>query len=320
MTRKKYNLFIYPSAQPHVHDDETLHLVNGISQYINTVPFSKKGISEHFNITTADKADFFYMGQISDRMGIPSKKNFFFLDGNESKHVCDIEGDWTNRMIPEWLKDCVLTINGAKKEYEDLDMFIRPTFSFLLVDLAKKKNKYVKTREINTKFGFRGFPDTHGVRKKMKESFDLSGFDGEVILNNTWQAQNNINSENTVKYIKTLTDNLFSLCPMGAGVDSIRFYESCYFGSIPVIISNNFIPFEYEFNKPFYFRIDPNLSIEGMLLEFSKIKNTSTNVIKEMSKNAQEYFEVQVRSYFYDPTLKFLKWYNNEKLFYPING
>jgi hypothetical protein len=210
------------------------------------------------------------------------------------------------------MKNCVLTINGAKKEYSDLDMFIRPTFSFLLVDLAKKRNKFISTKEINTNFGFRGFPDPYGVRKKMKESFDKSGFDGEVILNNTWQAQNNINSENTLKYIKTLTDNTFSLCPMGAGVDSIRFYETCYFGSIPIIISNNIVPFEYEFDKPFYFRIDPSLSVDSMLNEFIKIKNTDLNTLKEMSKNSQEYFETQIRSYFIDPTLKFLKWYNNE--------
>jgi hypothetical protein len=312
MIIKKYNLFIYPFAKSHVHDDEKLHLVNGVSQYLNTVPFSKKGISEHFNITTADKADFFYMGQISDGMEIPKKENFVFLEGNESKHICDIEGDWVNRFIPEWMKNCILTINGAKKEYSDLDMFIRPTFSFLLVDLAKKRNKFIRTKEINTNFGFRGFPDPYGVRKKMKESFDKSGFDGEVILNNTWQAQNNINSENTVKYIKTLTDNTFSLCPMGAGVDSIRFYETCYFGSIPIIISNNIVPFEYEFDKPFYFRVDPSLSVDGMLNEFIKIKNTDLNTLKEMSKNSQEYFETQIRLYFIDPTLKFLKWYNNE--------
>ena len=73
---KKINLFIYPIAKPHVHDNESMHLVNGTSQYLNTVPMSKLGIETYFEIVEPNDADYFYMGQFSDGMEIPNEENF----------------------------------------------------------------------------------------------------------------------------------------------------------------------------------------------------------------------------------------------------
>jgi hypothetical protein len=305
---EKLKLFIYPTAKPHVHDNEHMHLINGVSQYVNTVPMSKKGISDYFELVNPDEADYFYMGQISDGMNIPNPINFKYLYGNERKHICDIEGDWLGREIPNWLKKCTLTINGAKDIYKGLNIFIRPTFSFLLIDLAKNNQPYPIRNIENISFGFRGFPDPHGIRNKMKLAFDKSNLPGTVILNNRWMAQNTLESHDTQEYINLMKNNIFSLCPAGAGVDSIRFYESCYFGSIPIIISNNFVPFEYEFSDKFYFRIDPSLSMEEINNELLEISKTDIDILKKMSYSCQVYFNTQVVDYFKDPTYKFIKW------------
>ena len=309
---KKYNLFVYPNAKPHVHDNESIHLVNGVSQYINTVPLSKIGINEHFNITTYDNADFFYMGQFSDGMEIPSQENFIYLKNNEHKHICDIEGDWTNKEIPNWLRKCILTINGARKDYSDVRMFVRPTFSFLLVDLAKNKSPYNRRIIDDVTFGFRGYIDPNGVRVKMVNAFYNSKLNGDVSLTNRWMAQNSLDDENTQKYISILSNNIFSLCPMGAGFDSIRFFESCYYGAIPIVISNIYVPFQKEFKKPFFFQIDYRLSEDEMKDQFVEISKTPPQIIKEMSDNAQDYFNCYIVSYFKDPTLTFLNWLSNE--------
>ena len=237
----KLKLYVYPFAKSHVHDDESMHHVNGVSQYINTVPMSKIGIAEHFEIVDAKDADYFYMGQISDGSRIPSKEEFLYLEGNEEKHICDIEGDWINKTLPSYLKKCVLTINGARKEYQGVKMFVRPTFSFLLTDLAKNKPKHNFEFKDNLCFGFKGYPDPYGVRFKMRNALFKSQLKSQIIFNQKWMAQNLPDSQETKDYIRIIENNTFSLCPMGAGFDSIRFFESCYFGRIPVIISDIFV-------------------------------------------------------------------------------
>jgi len=308
MEKSKIKLYIYPHATKHVHDDPNAHHVNGVSQYINTVPLSQKGITEHFEIVSPDQAEYFYMGQFPDYTPIPEPETFTYFKGNEHKHICDIEGDWRGRTLPEWLKNSILTINGARKEYEGIKMFVRPTFSFLLVDIAKHWPKTSISFNSNLKFGFKGTPDPHGVRIKMKEAFDNSGLEGIVTLNSTWMAQNLPSDDNTISYIQLLLNNTFSLCPMGAGFDSIRFFESCFFARIPVVISSIFVPYEKEFNKPFFFQIDYNLPSEEISRKLVEIQNTNIETLKEMSYNAKEYFETYIKEYFSDPTLSFIKW------------
>jgi hypothetical protein len=95
---------------------------------------------------------------------------------------------------------------------------------------------------------------------------------------------------------------------MGAGFDSIRFFESCFFARIPIVISDIFVPYEKEFNKPFFFQINYNLSSEEISCKLIEIQNTDISTLKEMSSNAKEYFEVYIKEYFKDPTLSFIKW------------
>ena len=308
MEKSKIKLYIYPQARGHVHDDPYAHHVGGVSQYINTVPLSKQGIEDHFELVSPNEAEYFYMGQFPDNIPAPIPELFQFFKGKEHKHICDIEGDWKGRSLPEWLKNSILTINGARKEYSGVKMFVRPTFSFLLIDLAKRWPSSNFPFNDNLKFGFKGTPDPHGVRVKMKQAFDQSGLEGTVILNNRWMAQNHPSDQNTIDYIQLLLGNTFSLCPMGAGFDSIRFFESCFFARIPIVISDIFVPFEKEFNKPFFFQINYNLSSEEISHKLIEIQNTDISTLKEMSSNAKEYFEVYIKEYFKDPTLSFIKW------------
>jgi hypothetical protein len=205
----KLKLFVYPIARPHVHDDESIHHINGVSQYINTVPMSKKGIQDYFELTNPYEADYFYMGQISDGARIPDEDEFTFLKGNEDRHICDIEGDWINKTLPQYLKKCILTINGARKEYYGVNMFVRPTFSFLLADLARNKPKHNFEFKNNLCFGFKGFPDPYGVRFKMRNALFKSQLKSQIIFNQQWMAQNHPDSQETKQYIKIIENVCF---------------------------------------------------------------------------------------------------------------
>jgi hypothetical protein len=45
--------------------------------------------------------------------------------------------------------------------------------------------------------------------------------------------------QKTFRYNTILSDSVFSLCPLGAGPNTLRFWESIAVGSIPVIFSND---------------------------------------------------------------------------------
>jgi hypothetical protein len=65
---------------------------------------------------------------------------------------------------------------------------------------------------------------------------------------------------------------------------------------------------EYNKDKPFYFQINPNKSIGEIARELEKIESTPVDKLKEMSYNSKEFFELEIRGYFQDPTLKLIEW------------
>ena len=87
------------------------------------------------------------MGQFKNDPSIQnySTKNFEFFEGNESKHIFDYEGEGGQEhgaggeAIPEWLHDSIITANGTLKKYKDLNIYTRPTFTNLLVDIAHNR-------------------------------------------------------------------------------------------------------------------------------------------------------------------------------------
>ena len=53
----KKNIYLYENAMNHKHDESKIHF--------NTIPLSRKGIHDYFNIVDNHReADYFYMGQI----------------------------------------------------------------------------------------------------------------------------------------------------------------------------------------------------------------------------------------------------------------
>ena len=306
---KKNNLYIYPNAKAHVHDET--------QTYYNSVPMSEKGIKDYFVLSSADEADYYYMGQISDDMYVQEEQFEFYKD-NKSKHICDIEGDWLQKKIPEWLHGATMTINSVKREYveNDIKMFIRPTFSHLFMEIVKNDIKLRFNFNDNRSFGFKGLPDPLGVRRKVYSAC-ISNRDikSDIEFNNQWASKCAPGSRLRKEYCSKMIKNTFSLCPRGTGMDTPRFFESCFFSRIPVFVSHSPYIFGKKYNQenPFYFYIDAAKSVEELAEEFIKIKNTETELLREMSYNAKMFFETKVRDYFNDPTGNFLRWIENEK-------
>ena len=299
---KKLKIYIYPHGRPHVQD-------NMEEEYYNLVPFSEKGIKDHCEIVPPAEAEYYYMGQVSCGLPLPDKSEFKYFDGNEERHIIDFEGDWLHKSIPDWLRNSIVSVSGVKKEYEDIKIFARPAVSGLLLDIVRNNKKVKYTFQSNRSFGFKGFPDPRGIRIKASNACELSGVKTNIQFNNAWQGRAHPRDKAVSDYCKLMLQNTFILCPSGTGVDSVRFFEVCFFSRIPVVVSDSFT-MGHEFNKesPFYFQIDPHISIEQMADKLRQIEKIPVNILEEMSYNSKEFFETKMRKYFEDPTLRCIEW------------
>jgi len=295
-------LFIYDNAKPHVHDE--------VDIYKNTVPLSNQGIKEHCQVTSPDVADYFYMGQLqNNKFNVIKRNQFKYFEGNEDRHICDVEGEG-GMPIPEWLHKSIITTMGPLKQYENVDkLFARPTFSYLLLDIIKNRNEKFEVPNEKS-FGFRGYMN-HKIRAMMVYTLHKSSFKKELHVNRRWAGPSEIGGKVQGDYIETMKNNLISLCPRGSGIDSVRLIESCYYTRVPVLISDHdyFLVGEDEYDLDFVYRITgKDLTPEELDEKLNMIYDTPISELKDRAFAAREYFDTVIRSYFEDPTEYFQNW------------
>jgi len=310
---KKINLYIYPFANAHDHDS-TEHCKN-------TIPFSNAGIAEHCILTGPEEADYYYMGQFNNDRGDLRKfkpEHFSFFEGNENKHICDIEGEGgfeaSNRdAIPPWLHNSIITTMGPLKKYSNIKyLFTRPTFSHLFIDIVKNKKESFKFPDEKS-FGLRAFLN-HKVRAATLHAVHNGDFEKEIHVNRKWEGLSQIGSKTQQEFVDTMVNNSISLCPRGSGIDSVRFFESCYYNRLPVIITDYdyYLFGEDTYDMSFCYRIHKkNLDPYYLLEELQKIYDSPMEDMRERSEKGKQYFETIVREYFEDPTKYFLNWLEN---------
>jgi len=312
---KKYNLYIYPNANPHDHDKTDFCK--------NTIPLSEEGIKKHFNITDPDRADFFYMGQLNNDRGDLYKykpSDFAYFKGNEDKHICDIEGEGgfeaSNRSsIPVWLHNSVITTMGPLRKYSHIKyLFTRPTFSQLLIDIVNNRNEEF-TFPDEKSFGLRAFLN-HKIRAVTLYALHNGNFKKELHVNKKWEGLSQVGSTTQQDFIDTMLNNSISLCPRGSGIDSVRFFESCYYNRLPVIITDHdYILFgEDSYDTSFCYRIHKiDMKPDYLITELQKIYELPMEEIKDKASQGKKYFETIVREYFEDPTKYFIKWLEKKR-------
>lgn len=274
---------------------------------------SKEGISTHFELTREpEEADYFYMGQFDDSVSREAptfKDKFPFFDAFKERHICDIEGDWPGLYLPRWLEGSIITVNGLSRVDKNLPYkyLVRPTFSSLLVHLAHCDLKTPEPTE-EYSFGFRGLPDYHGVRFKMKSSMELSECPHDIEFTNHWNGPTPIMSPVVSEYVKKIKRHAFGLCPRGNGKDSVRFFETCAYGRVPVVIGPNVLFAEDYSDTSFAEYVSEDMSISKMSNRFKEIFAWHfTNAGITAGQKSYKYFKDYVVDYFKDPTAYFIK-------------
>jgi hypothetical protein len=302
-------LYIYPTALQHSQDK--------VDFYRDTTPLSEDGLKRHFIIVPPEEADFFYMGQIScGTYKNFSPADFKYLPGKENKHIIELEGDWTNDRAPQWLLNCICTGNAARTYYDSYAFCVRPCLSKLLVHLAKNKVDYKIDYPDNVSFGFRGQGDPYGTRIQIANIIKKHNMQNEIYFNPGWFAQIDLRQNNDIvqAFASVMKNNILALCPRGSGEDTIRFYEACFFGRVPVIIGSPLIMKEDIYNNSFYYRIEPNLPEAEIAQRLIDIYNTPKEELIKKAKLAKQYFTDVVVEYFNDPTKYFIDFLHHKKL------
>jgi hypothetical protein len=126
------------------------------------------------------------------------------------------------------------------------------------------------------------------IRTKINDIFENNG-DCFIRKTETWHFNNivykNINStniENERLYIETMRESKFALCPSGSGPNSIRLWEAISYGTVPVLLSDNFMLPEvnYDYARCILFWKESDIE-----LLYDYLKNFDPVRLKEMSQN-----------------------------------
>lgn len=140
------------------------------------------------------------------------------------------------------------------------------------IDISKKKE------DRKNLFGFIGSVHTHITRKAIVKIFPENCFDSNVY----WGLEKKEDKEFCEKYIDNLSNSIFSICPRGTGISSVRLFESIAMGSIPIIIADGYKP-------PLSDLIDWNkFSIFVPENKVRKIKDILENIDKESISSMQK--------------------------------
>jgi len=152
--------------------------------------------------------------------------------------------------------------HGNETTIENIQIESIPLYPVNVFDKSRLCGLNIHNANRKYLFSFMGCHMDHYISDIRKKILSWESSDDIFIKNtDTWHFQNNVyknqvlklditnlekdvQDNNTKKYNEVLLDSVFSLCPVGAGPNTIRLWESLGFGSIPIIIGNEYrLPF-----------------------------------------------------------------------------
>lgn len=317
------NLFIYKNANIHTHDK--------IPEFVGTTPFCQTGIQKHCNIVkNPDSADFFYMGQVSDGniddpVNILTEQTWTFLPERELQHIMDLEGDFCDdkrftacgygrTIAPDWALKPIKSCAPTKYVHWKQPIMARPHVSQLLIFLSQNPECDIEFPD-EISFGFRGQAGPLPTRTRLANLFKKSSIKNEIVLNADWGGRKGLDSPAVTNYIDSLYRNLISLCPESSCSATIRFYETCFFARVPVIVGEQMVMEEGDYDTSFIFKVNPKCTDEELLSQFQKIADSPYSELIEKARAARQYFMDVVVKYFQDPTAYMINWMQKKGLY-----
>ena len=192
-------------------------------------------------------------------------------------------------------------------EHKDWHVMARPPSSRLLVSLARGPGIDFSLPKERC-FYFAGQRDSRGIRQRMADAVTLANVPADVSFNEFWGARLDPDHPAVRGYSAGLERLAFALCPAGEGQATMRMYEACAYGRVPILISDCLWMWEDFVDTSFCLRISPDSPLELMAEELAWIYLISDSELADRCRLAWEYFQNVVRNYFEDPMREFLTW------------
>lgn len=273
--------------------------------YEKYVPLTRAGISSIFTVTSSiQDCDYIFLGQICEGQEIPQE----FIDlcnKYKRKVIVDIEGDFGSSLFHSCFKQVTTCAGGPDKNWGLENCFVRPHLSKVLIELYKSGYPLKHSSEKNKNFFFQGQINVLN-RVKMIESFIESKIENIIFkVQPIWGANKSIKDSD---YCQTMNDNLLSLCPRGVGGSSIRLYESCYFGCVPIILGSDRMMAEDEYDTSFAFKLQDYNNKTEILKLIKIINETDHQCLISKGIKARKYYDDIIKPYLDSPSNEFLKW------------
>ena len=180
---------------------------------------------------------------------IPSRRNLcnskiIFCNSDYAEEFLETFGGWikaqvlifgnSDRDFSDWT---VQIPNSVKRIYLQNSTLIDPMFSVLPIGIENLsiamngRPKFFKEKYVNQEKNYCGLAGPLSMTHSERSSF----------LSDVWMNQQKIyfqkNWLSPHKYAKLSSNYQFILCPRGNGLDTHRFWESLYRGSIPIVSS-----------------------------------------------------------------------------------
>lgn len=252
-----------------------------------------------------NEADLFFCGQVHDKdKWLLHPNRFKYFAGNEGKHVFDLDGDrWSD--IPGWLRPCLISGMNFRKEHLPWRVTARPGSGPLLCKLATEPTTgfYPPT---SRKLWFRGQRDAEGLRERLERIIEGMVVESEFQFNDFWGASN---AAPSVDYAEQMRQSAFCLAPGGVnGGATLRIYEACYYGCIPIIVSDCLVAWETLTDTTFMVRISPLATDDEIAKILLRTCTMAESEMQDRCRLAAMYFDHIVRPYFRNPTRWFLTW------------
>lgn len=131
-----------------------------------------------------------------------------------------------------------------------------------------RESEFIPAEKRKYRFSFFGAFNSHPVRGQLMQ---FNSVDTPVMDTGAWHYYKTESEREKFKnsYIDNLCQTVFSLCPEGTGVSTIRLYESMASGSIPVLFNDVKVP---EIVEPYCLRTTVN-TLEQDLNNFSDVND-----------------------------------------------
>lgn len=135
-------------------------------------------------------------------------------------------------------------------------------------------------------FSFLGASRTHAVRKEIVKLKHPDSFLKDTSDKDLWLLSPEEKKQFENQYVEVSNESYFVLCPRGVGVNSYRLFEVMQMGLTPVIISDEWVPFEGPKWDDFSIRIP-----ESKVTEIPEILEARKEDAIEMGKIARKNWE-----------------------------